>query len=432
MLYSESDDSDDDCAAIGDLNKGRRADLNCDRVSVNFTDCLTAREMGMSHLGGGKFYTSRLNSEYGTRHMLANSMLKESPVYVPNMNKVFCSQWLSDRQVVFGTKCNKLMVYDVNSKFMDQIPSLQCSENSLAHDTQESGIHAIEINPSGTLLATGAKNANSIAVYRLPTLDPICVGENAHSDWIFDLTWLDDQFLVSGSRDGTVALWRITDELIEQVISSDIPTYAYTKALVRKPCQMAEKVRSMCFNTRLSELAVISTNGFIHCWNGLRFKQKMSKKLPHNKDNVCMAVNDDTQLYAVGSKAHTDLLDARTLQAVKKISSRQNCNGIRSVSFRGNILTIGTAVGTLLFWDLRAGKFLESTMNSNRVATLKASKGWLQRAYEDGYYGNMGDAGAKQAPAIYTHCYDQSGTRLFAAGGPLPVDWSGNFVALFQ
>ena len=71
----------------------------------------------------------------------------------------------------------QLMVYDVNSKFMDQIPSLQCSENSQAYGTTDSGIHAIEINPSGTLLATGAKNANSIAVYRLPTLDPICVGE---------------------------------------------------------------------------------------------------------------------------------------------------------------------------------------------------------------------------------------------------------------
>jgi WD repeat-containing protein 40A len=70
----------------------------------------------------------------------------------------------------------QLMVYDVNTRHMDQIPSLASSENSNPAET-ESGIHAIEINPSQTLLATGAKNANDIAIYRLPTLDPICVGE---------------------------------------------------------------------------------------------------------------------------------------------------------------------------------------------------------------------------------------------------------------
>ena len=68
------------------------------------------------------------------------------------------------------------MVFDVNTKHLDQIPSLQSSENSIPPDS-ECGIHAIELNPSRTLLATGAKNANDIAVYRLPTLDPICVGE---------------------------------------------------------------------------------------------------------------------------------------------------------------------------------------------------------------------------------------------------------------
>ena len=75
---------------------------------------------------------------------------------MPNMDKIFCSKWLSHRQVVFGTKCNKLMVFDVNTRHMDQIPSLASSENSSPPEA-ECGIHAIEINPSKTLLATGGR-----------------------------------------------------------------------------------------------------------------------------------------------------------------------------------------------------------------------------------------------------------------------------------
>ena len=100
---------------------------------------------------------------------------------------------------------------------------------------------------------------------RLPTLDPICVGENAHSDWIFDQTWLDDQFLVSGSRDGSLALWRVTDDMIgeaeksndeteddvtEQVTSADHPSYHYAKPLMVKKCKQADRVRSLCYNNR--------------------------------------------------------------------------------------------------------------------------------------------------------------------------------------
>ena len=39
-------------------------------------------------------------------------------------------------------------------------------------------------------------------------------------------------------------------------------------------------------------------------------------------ENVCISVDDDSFMYAVGSKAHTDLLDARTLQVNDKTLSR--------------------------------------------------------------------------------------------------------------
>jgi len=395
-------------------------------ISCNFVDCIANRERGCDR----RFQTMRLASEYGTRHMLSNAMLREYPVsqsQVNKVSKVFCSQWLSHKQVIFGTKCNKLMVLDVNTRHMDQIPSLQSSENSIPPD-QECGIHSIEINPSRTLLATGAKNSNDIAVYQLPTLDPICVGEKAHTDWIFDQTWLDDQFLVSGSRDGSLALWKVTEEMVDQVTSADIPSYQYTRPLYHKRCKQADRVRSLCFNHRTQEIAVVSLNGYIHCWNALRMKQVMSKRLPHTLENVCLSTDEECQMYAVGSKAHTDLLDSRTLQSVRKIPSRNSGCGIRSVSFKGNILTIGTGIGLMLFWDLRACKFLESTMNSNRAVTLKASRGWVQRddMYMDAFQNQ------KYFPAIYTHCYDTSGTRLFAAGGPLQCGLKGNYIGLWQ
>lgn len=38
----------------------------------------------------------------------------------------------------------------------------------------------------------------------------------------------------------------------------------------------------------------------------------------------------------------------------------------------------------------------------------------------------------KYVPAIYTHSYDSSGTRLFAAGGPLPNTLVGNYAGIWQ
>lgn len=70
----------------------------------------------------------------------------------------------------------QLIVINVTNGRQTVIPSLQSSDESIPA-ISPCGIHAISINPSGTLLATGASNTNDIGIYRLPTFDPVCVGE---------------------------------------------------------------------------------------------------------------------------------------------------------------------------------------------------------------------------------------------------------------
>lgn len=139
---------------------------------------------------------------------------------------------------------------------------------------------------------------------------------------------------------------------------------------------------------------MISLNGYIHLFNAETFcqvrclsynfntvlkyliLQKLSRKLPNCQDNVCIACQP-SGLYAVGCRSYTLLLDPRTLQAVKKIASRYSGCGIRSASFHGDTLTVGTGLGMLMFYDVRAGKYLESNINSSRTVVLKASKGYV-------------------------------------------------------
>jgi hypothetical protein len=139
-------------------------------------------------------------------------ILKEHDLTVQNcnLNKIFASQWIDERKCIMGTKCNKIIIMDtISGKYAIQNPLK--SHPSSKQVSNHCGIHSISINPSRTLLATGAENVNDVSIYSLPNLDPIAVGFNAHAYWIFDLVWLSDDYVVSGSGDNKLALWKASE-----------------------------------------------------------------------------------------------------------------------------------------------------------------------------------------------------------------------------
>lgn len=405
-----------------------RGDLYCSkRTSRNFGDYTHCRELGLQHrqqLG--------VNETYGTRHLLQNGLYREREISLGRINKIFCSAWLSERQIVFGTKCNKVMILDSENGKLCQIPSLRSSQTSPPPENH-CGIHGLQMNPSRTLLATGALHANDTAVYRLPTLDPVCVGEGAHTDWIFDLAWLDDEFYVTGSRDATLALWRVREprgfDSGWDASSSSLllpPTYTQMRPLAVRPCKDADKVRSLLFSRRHGEVVALSLNAYIHQWDACHLRWKASHRMPYSQENVCLAQQPDRNVYAVGSKSYVTFLDSRTLQETNKVPSKYVGCGIRSLSFMDDLLTIGTGIGVMLFFDLRASKYLEDA-GRPQYSMLKANRGWVHadELYREVFWNT------EYNPAIYTHCYDPSGLRLFAAGGPLPASLQGNYAGLW-
>eukprot|EP01137_Pigoraptor_chileana_P036895 Opistho-2@33201 len=273
------------------------------------------------------------------------SLAREDELPLEDTDKVFAAQWISHSELVLGTKCNKLLYYSTDTRRFLAIPMLRTHRTPVLNRTN-CGINSIAISPSGGFLATGGENPDDVAVYRLPSFEPVALGQ-AHDDWIFTLTWISETVLVSGSRDGRVMAWDLTEAEESPCASAyDDSEGGMTVALLSHTFCRDEhraKVRASEHNGWRDQFATLTCDGGLKLWDSSRMECFSTTHMKEYKDTVCMSYDKEHSFYAIGTQSSVVLVEPRAGRGLFQIESLDENWGVRSVSATDVILTIGAA-----------------------------------------------------------------------------------------
>jgi WD repeat-containing protein 40A len=358
--------------------------------------------------------------------------LEQREYVLEKLDKVFASSWIDERQVLFGTKCRGLFILDTLTGKKISVPGIvtQDESDSINRNIPSmcSGIHAIAINPSRTMVAIGAGKPNeSIQIYQLPSFEPLYLLEG-HLDMVFAVSWIDDQTLVSGSRDRSVKVWQFTKENTIGVADTAV-AYVVKFKPNSSETQHGQKVRDLVMDRLRSRLFTLSADGYVKIWDTMKLKVTSSIPLPYTNETVCIALDQSNGVVTVGSQAHITVLDPRMETMIQSFESLDEGWGVRSMAINYNLVTIGGGYGRISFYDLRASKYLDWSDNNCLVKnSVQTGEGSLIKDYiYDRHFQGM-----KINNAVYTLGYDFSNAKLFTAGGPLQLNLKGCYASLWE
>lgn len=166
------------------------------------------------------------------------------------------------------------------------------------------------------------------------------------------------------------------------------------------------------------------------------------------------------QSFAVGGQARFAIYDTRKQGEGINVLALNQSAGIRSLAFKDSVISYGTAEGHINFFDLRTHRHLDAsgsgaqpyhhlgrdcgspyyTCYSPHVAvdggtgTGNCTYNNLLQLRMEGVVEqtDLGRALSYPQTAIYTHEYDPTRTKLFAAGGPIAACYTGQAACLFE
>lgn len=360
--------------------------------------------------------------------------LRENVVNIPSVyNKIFASTWVNRNCVVIGTKCNKLVEINMKTKEKREIPLIRSPHPREVPDTT-AGVHSISINPSRSFMATGGLNVNDLALYTLPDYQPYAIGE-FHQGWLFGISWINDVMLLTGSRDGNIALWTLLHVDGYDKFEAECGIYRKTPIDICKAKEV-ERIRDTYYNPYNQKLASIGygkdNEDAKMCILDVKRLSPLHNRvlpLPHYEENVVVSGHAENNVFAVGSLKHLMLIDDRDPKThdFTSIKNLGHAQGIRSLSFQENTITIGASGPNLFFYDIRSRSYLHDALE--KPIEKKTTPGFVLQNHQ--YHIFRGQHRSVDT-SIMTHCYDDSGMRLFAAGGPLALTLFGNYAAVWE
>jgi len=364
---------------------------------------------------GNQALTSRSRAIQKIAHRVPPLLNAHAPSVFPGLttcDKVFASSWLDPSTAVLGTKDNKLLCWNVSKNQYKPIPMPDLG-SPVPPDS--CGIHDIDISPSKRFLATGGKSPLDTVVFSVDSLFPVCLFKG-HEDWVFGAKFLEDDCLISVSRDSTVSLFKV----VEGSPGGTVPIVGPT--ITRREHQT--KVRALQYHRSKKQIATMSVDSAIKIWDRENLDVIASKSFPDLAEMVCLAIDDTNDLLAVGFQQGVCLIDMRDSSHVMTISLEEGHRGtgVRSIDFYHHLTSIGGGSGRLSFFDLRNRCFVE--MNDEKHY-MTATEGWVDRSESPTILPDT------VHHAIYTHKFDPLGDRLLVAGGPIMLGVKGCYASLW-
>ncbi len=145
---------------------------------------------------------------------------------------------------------------------------------------------------------------------------------------------------------------------------------------------------------------------------------------------------------AIGSLSHVTVMDVRAPHAAAGVDAHDGGAGVRSLSLRGHVLTVGAADGRISFLDMRTRTYLpmpHAMARGGAAAAAGACEDHVTVSVGGGrFYGRVQEAASAAAEydlalkqAVFCHAWDARGSRLATAGGPLLAGTRGCYAAVW-